>query len=153
MSRDAWILVHVVGVVLFLGNVVVTAVWKSVADRTRAPAVVAFAQRLVTITDVAFTAPGLVLILISGLVLADDLGGIGGPGWLTLGFALFVASGVIYLVALVPIQVAQARMARAFRDEEEVPAAYWRLANLWAVVGSIVAILPLVTLYLMTVKP
>ena len=106
-----------------------------------------------TVTDIAFTAPGMVLILVSGLVLADDLGGIGGPGWLTLGFALFVASAVIYLVALVPIQVAQSRMARTFRDEAEVPAAYWRLATLWAVVGSIAAILPLVTLYLMTLKP
>ncbi len=82
VNRDGWLLAHVLGVVLFLGNIVVTAVWKLLADRTREPAVVAFAQRLVTFTDVAFTATGAGLIAISGLVLAEDFGGIDGPGWL-----------------------------------------------------------------------
>ena len=58
MSRDGWLVVHLLGVVLFLGNILVTAMWKLLADRTRAPGVVAYAQRVVTITDFAFTAPG-----------------------------------------------------------------------------------------------
>jgi uncharacterized membrane protein len=29
---------HLLGVVLFLGNIVVTAVWKMLADRTQSPA-------------------------------------------------------------------------------------------------------------------
>jgi uncharacterized membrane protein len=153
MSRDGWVVVHVVGVVLFLGNIVVTAVWKMLADRTRAPAVVAYAQRLVTVTDIVFTAPGAALIAISGPILADDLGGIGGPGWLTLGFGLFIASGLIWAGALIPIQVAQARLARTFRNEEAVPPGYWRLATLWAVFGTIATLLPLANLYLMIVKP
>ena len=153
MSRDAWLVAHLVGVVLFLGNIVVTAVWKALADRTRSPAVVAYAQRLVTITDFAFTAPGAALIAISGPVLADDLGGVGGPGWLTVGFALFIASGVIWAGALIPIQVAQARMARRFRTEDVVPPGYWRLATLWAVFGTIATLLPFANLYLMIVKP
>lgn len=77
MSRDGWLLVHVVGVVLFIGNIVVTAVWKMLADRTRTPAVVAYAQRLVLVTDVAFTASGAALIAVSGPILAEDRGGIG----------------------------------------------------------------------------
>ena len=153
MSREGWLVVHVVGVVLFLGNIVVTAVWKMLADRTRAPAVVAYAQRLVTVTDLAFTAPGAVLIAVSGPILAEDLGGVGGPAWLTLGFGLFVASGVIWVAALIPIQVAQARMARRFRNEAVVPPGYWRLANLWAVFGTIATLLPLANLYLMVAKP
>ena len=153
MSRDAWLVVHVVGVVLFLGNIVVTAAWKLLADRTRSPAVVAYAQRLVTITDFAFTAPGAALIAISGPILAEDLGGVGGPGWLTLGFGLFIASGVIWAAGLIPIQIAQARMARRFRNEGAVPPGYWRLATLWAVFGAIATLLPLANLYLMIVKP
>ncbi|MBA3788041.1 MAG: DUF2269 domain-containing protein [Actinobacteria bacterium] len=153
MSRDAWILVHVVGVVLFIGNIVVTAVWKLLADRTRTPAVVAYAQRLVTVTDVAFTATGAALIAISGPILAEDLGGIGGPTWLTVGFALFLASGVIWAAVLIPVQIAQARLARQFRNEGSVPARYWRLAKLWAVFGTVATLLPLANLYLMVVKP
>jgi hypothetical protein len=58
MRHEAWLALHILGVVLFLGNIVVTAVWKVLADRTRNPAVVAYAQRLVTVTDIAFTATG-----------------------------------------------------------------------------------------------
>ncbi len=154
MGRDGWLVVHVLGVVLFLGNIVVTAVWKVLADRTREPRVVAYAQRLVTVTDVAFTATGAALIAVSGQVLADDLGGVsGGPSWLTWGWALFVASGVIWLVALIPIQVRQARLARRFRDASTVPDRYWHLSRLWAGFGALATVLPLANLYLMIVKP
>ncbi len=49
MSHDTWVALHVLGVVVFLGNLVVTAVWKTLADRTRDASVVAYAQRLVTV--------------------------------------------------------------------------------------------------------
>jgi uncharacterized membrane protein len=35
---------HVLGVVIFLGNIIVTAVWKAFADRTGSPAIVAYAS-------------------------------------------------------------------------------------------------------------
>ena len=56
--------VHLLGVVLFLGNIILTAVWKTLADQTREPRTIAYAQRLVTVTDWAFTLGGIVLILI-----------------------------------------------------------------------------------------
>lgn len=154
MSREAWLWLHLLGAILFLGNIVVTAVWKVKADRTKSPAVVAFAQQLVTTTDVAFTAPGIVLIVVAGQVLAEDLGGVfGGPAWLRIGWSLFVASGVVWLVALVPIQVAQHRLARRFATEALIPERYWRLSALWAVFGAVATVLPLVTLYFMVFKP
>jgi uncharacterized membrane protein len=154
MSHETWLALHILGVVLFLGNIVVTAVWKALADRTRDPPVVAYAQRLVTITDVAFTATGVVLILVSGQVMADDYGGVfSGPTWLTVGWSLFVASGVIWILALVPIQVLQARLAREFRNAAAIPERYWRLSTLWAIFGSIATILPIGNLYFMVFKP
>jgi uncharacterized membrane protein len=153
VSRNAWLMLHLLGVVIFLGNIVVTAVWKMLADRTRDPAVVAYAQRLVTVTDIAFTATGAALILVAGQVMAEDFGGIFGPLWLTVGWSLFVASGVIWLAILVPIQVMQSRLARTFRDGTEIPERYWRLSRLWAVVGTVATVLPLGNLYFMVFKP
>jgi len=66
VSHDGWVGLHVLGVVLFLGNLIVTAVWKVLADRTRQVDVIAYAQRLVAVTDIAFTAPGAILIAVSG---------------------------------------------------------------------------------------
>ena len=154
MSYNAWLSLHVLGVVLFLGNIVVTAVWKMLADRTKNPPVVAYAQRLVTITDVAFTATGAVLIIVSGQVMAREFGGVfSGPAWLLWGWSLFIASGVIWITLLVPIQVMQERLARRFRNAAAIPDRYWRLSRLWAVFGSVAVLLPLFNLYLMVFKP
>jgi uncharacterized membrane protein len=154
MSREAWLFLHILGVVLFLGNIIVTAVWKVLADRTQSPPVVAYAQRLVTITDVGFTATGVILIIVAGQVLADDYGGVfSGPAWLTWGWSLFVASGLIWIAVLIPIEVMQARLAKEFRDAPTIPDRYWRLSRLWAVFGAIATALPLVNLYLMIFKP
>jgi uncharacterized membrane protein len=35
---------HILGVVLFLGNIIITGWWKAMADRTRNPVVIAFAS-------------------------------------------------------------------------------------------------------------
>ena len=154
MSREAWLLLHILGVVLFLGNIIVTAVWKVLADRTQSPPVVAYAQRLVTITDIGFTATGVILIIVAGQVLADDYGGVfSGPAWLTWGWSLFVASGLIWIAVLIPLEVMQARLAQEFRDAPTIPDRYWRLSRLWAVFGAIATALPLVNLYLMIFKP
>jgi uncharacterized membrane protein len=154
MSREAWLLLHILGVVLFLGNIIVTAVWKVLADRTQSPPVVAYAQRLVTITDIGFTATGVILIIVAGQVLADDYGGVfSGPAWLTWGWSLFVASGLIWIAVLIPLEVMQARLAQEFRDAPTIPDRYWRLSRLWAIFGAIATALPLVNLYLMIFKP
>jgi hypothetical protein len=50
-------------VILFLGNIVVTGVWKVLVGATGEPRVIAYAQRLVTLTDWIFTAGGVALIL------------------------------------------------------------------------------------------
>ena len=58
---------HILGAVIFLGNIIVTGWWKVMADRTRNPVIIAFAQRQVTLTDYIFTGGGVVLILATGL--------------------------------------------------------------------------------------
>jgi uncharacterized membrane protein len=154
MSHNAWLSLHLLGVVLFLGNIIVTAVWKLLADRTKNPPVVAYGQRMVTITDIGFTATGVLLIIVPGQVMAQDYGGVfGGPLWLTLGWSLFIASGVIWLAILIPIEVMQERLAKTFRDGGTIPDRYWRLSRRWAVFGAVATILPLVNLYLMVFKP
>ena len=67
-------LLHVLGAILFVGNMVVTALWKTMADRTRRPEIVAFAQRLVTTTDFVFTGFGAGLVLATGLMMARVFG-------------------------------------------------------------------------------
>jgi len=82
----AFKVIHLLGVVMFLGNIIVTALWKTLADRTREPRVIAYAQHLVTVTDWVFTAGGVLLLVIGayGMVATGGLDPFGTP-WLLLG--------------------------------------------------------------------
>ena len=103
MSYTLFKIIHVFGVVLFLGNIIVTGVWKVLADRQGDPKTVAFSQRLVTLTDWFFTFPGVLLILLTGLHMAMTWGGIFSQFWIITGLSLFTASGIIWVLILIPI--------------------------------------------------
>ena len=145
---------HIVGAVLFLGNIIVTGWWKVMADRTRDPVIVAFAQRQVTLTDFVFTAGGAALLLGAGIANAT-LHGMDylGIRWLAWGFWLFVVSGVLWVAVLIPIQVKQAKLAKQFAHGGIIPHEYWELGRLWLVIGLIATLLPLVSVYWMVFKP
>jgi uncharacterized membrane protein len=145
---------HVIGVVILVGNVTITAYWKVLADMSRDPKIVAYAQRGVTLADFIFTLLGIVLIMIGGYGAAYVRGmSLLEPAWIVLGQILFGISGVIWLAVLVPLQIRQARAARKFADGGEMPASYLRDARLWLIWG-IIATVPLVAaIYVMVVKP
>lgn len=145
---------HILGAVIFLGNIIVTGWWKVMADRTGDPAIIAFAQRQVTLTDFVFTAGGAALLFASGLANAilhgmDYLQ----IKWLAWGYWLFIASGLIWAVILIPVQIKQAKLARQFADGAVVPVQYWRLGRIWIVFGLLATVLPLLNLYWMVFKP
>jgi len=145
--------IHLLGVSIFLGNIIVTAAWKVLADQTKSPAIVAYAQRLVTITDFIFTGVGAALIVISGRMMSTKFGEIGDVLWLSWGWQLFIASGLIWLLILIPIQTKQVKLAKVFSTQETIPENYWVLSKYWAVFGIIATILPFANLYFMVFKP
>ena len=146
-------LIHIFGVVVFLGNIIVTGVWKGMADRTRRVEVVAFGQRLVTLTDFVFTGLGAAIVLLTGLMMTQTLGwGIWRTLWLQWGVGLFLASGLIWVGVLIPIQIKQARLARHF-GHDPIDPEYWRLGRIWMFAGVVAILLPVGTLCLMVFKP
>jgi uncharacterized membrane protein len=154
MLYDVLKMLHLLGVVVLIGNVTVTSFWKVFADRSGDPRIIAHAQYLVTVTDWFFTLSGIVLIVGGGFGAAYVAGM---PpfavGWLADSEALFLVSGMIWLFMLVPIQIRQARQTRAFAEGGPIPDAYWRNSRRWLIWG-IVATVPLISaLYLMVAKP
>ncbi len=57
---------HLFGVVLFVGNIITAALWKTRADRSGDLATIAYAQRTVALADWVFTLPGILLVVIGG---------------------------------------------------------------------------------------
>jgi len=144
---------HILGVVLFIGNIVVTAWWKTMADLTRDPKIIAFAQRQVTLTDWVFTFGGVLLVAIGGYGNAGLHRMSLTIGWLAWGNALFVLSGVIWIAILIPVQTKLARLAQTFADGGTIPEGYWKLEKLWGVFGAIATILPIANIAIMVFKP
>ncbi len=150
-------IMHLLGVILFMGNIIVTGWWKTLADRTGDPRIIAFAQRQVTLTDWLFTFGGVLILLIAAFGMVyhmnnDLMAEIYQTRWLWWGYHLFIVSGIIWAVVLVPMQIIQARMARQFADGSEIPPRYWLYGRIWLWFGILATIVPLANLYWMVVK-
>ena len=149
---------HILGAVVFVGNIMVSAMWMVLARRTAQASVVAFASRAVSAADWLFTAPGVMLVLLNGLALANKL--YGGwdkfyeTSWITIALALFALSGVVWAGFLLRYQAAMVRLSvPAAESGSGLPTEYFSVFNRWAVWGTIATVLPLISLYLMVAKP
>ena len=145
-----WIkVIHILGAVLFLGNIIVTGWWKVMADRTKNPQIIAFAQRQVTVTDWVFTTGAVLLLSLTGTlnVLSNWSYSM---KWVHMGLGFF--SGIIWVAVLIPTQIKQAKMAAIFAKTGEITEEYWKLCRRWNIWGAIAILTPLITIYFMTFK-
>lgn len=152
MLYDIAKFLHVTGVAMLMGNITVTAIWKFFADGDGRPEVLGFAQKLVTYTDWSMTVWGVVLIMSSGYFMAVSAGYNLLEGWLLWSQVLFVTSGMMWLLAIVPIQIRQARLAKTF-PERGVQDDYRALSRRWLVWGLISTVPLVAATWLMVVKP
>jgi len=144
---------HILGVVLFLGNIIISAVWRLLAQRANDKAIHKFSIKLIQSTDYLFTVPGVVLIAVTGHMLASGLGGIGAHGWIYHSYALLSVSALIWVAGLFPIQRKQMRLIDESHSLKEAGIRYKTLNKWWSVLGIIATVLPLIALYLMVVRP
>ena len=88
-------LIHLVCACLFLGNVIVSGVWALLAERTRNHAIIQFSNRMVLITDLAFTLLGSLGVVWTGHGMAENFSGGQGHPWIQWSYALLGFSGLI----------------------------------------------------------
>jgi uncharacterized membrane protein len=148
-------LVHILAVVMFVGNIVTGVFWHKHAQRTRDARLLAHAMAGVIQSDRLFTMPGVLLIIASG-VLAAIQGGLPilGTGWILWTLVLFGVAGLIFMVRLGPLQ----RRMHAFAEAGAAGgsfdyAAYHRLSRQWDFWGAVATLTPLAGLALMVLKP
>jgi len=144
---------HVFGAILFMGNIVVSAMWMGQAKRNHNPHVLHFAAKSVMRADKMFTIPGLLLVLITGLLTVGPWGGFGKVPWAELALTLFIISGVIWGVVLLRLQKRMILLATAAVDSGEVGTDFHQALKKWNMWGGIATMLPFVALILMVSKP
>ncbi len=151
---DIFKIIHILGLILMVGNVTVTALWKVFADRTGKTQIISFAQWLVTVTDFSFTLLGGFLMVVGGYGAAfvGRFPLLSTP-WLALGQAMLAVSGAIWLGILVPIQIRQAGAAQDFAIVGDVPDSYKKDSRTWLIWGLISTVPLTAALYFMVAKP
>ncbi len=150
-----WLLfLHVLGAILFFGNILVTAFWKVVADASRNLEMIHIGARKVLAADYIFTIPGLLLLISTGNAMAHRYGyPMNEINWVSVSNGLFAITGVIWLAILIPLQVKMIRTSKQSLEQGAVTEAYRAASKLWMIFGSLATLIPLYILYLMTVKP
>ena len=144
---------HVFGAILFMGNIVVSAMWMGQAKRSHNPHVLHFAAKSVMRADKMFTIPGLFLILTTGLLTVGPWGGFGKAAWAELALAFFILSGVIWSVILLRLQKRMILLAAAAVDSGEAGTDFHQALKKWNMWGGIATLLPFASLILMISKP
>jgi uncharacterized membrane protein len=144
---------HIFGIILFLGNIIITAFWKAFADFSKDWKIILFSQRLVTYTDLFFTVLGVSIIAITGIMMAQSFGDYWNVRWIRWGLGLFIASGIIWITILIPTQIVLHRLTNHFKNNKFIPKEYWMYEKIWMVFGIVATVLPLMNLYWMVFKP
>lgn len=149
-----FLFLHVLGAVLFLGNIVTTAFWKIRQDRSSAPEPLHHMAQSIMRADYIFTIPGIVLLVLFGILTALAYGySLAELNWLTLSILLFALSGVLWSAVLLPCQLHMIRLSKQGIQTGVLPEAYYRYSRRWNVWGTVNTLIPVIVLYLMVVKP
>jgi uncharacterized membrane protein len=145
---------HIVSVVLFLGNIITGVFWKIHADRTGDLRARAQALDGIIQSDRIFTVPGVILIIVTGVMLAMTMHlPILGTKWILWALILFGISGVAFSMFVAPLQKKLLVNARAGLTGTWNEAEYHTLSKAWAIWGIIATAAPLGALFLMVLKP
>lgn len=150
MALDALLkTAHVIGAILFVGNVIVTGIWSAIFWRARHTHDFQRAARAIVITDWWFTVGGGALLTSSGIALALLRGlPLWNTPWIRQALVALSVSTLLWLVVLVPAQRIMVRHTGS-ADDDALVRAYGRW-NVWGWTAT----MPLVyAVWCMVAKP
>lgn len=153
MSYLIWKLLHISSVIIFLGNIATGLFWAAHAHRTRDFRLIISTFQGIIRSDRWFTIPGVMGIIVSGVVLATKLKApILGTGWILWPIGLFATSGIVFGVFVAPLQH---RIADLTRSEftEGTWSAYAIIYKKWELWGLIALLTPVAGFAMMVLKP
>ena len=145
---------HILSVVLFLGNIITGVFWKVHADQTCDLRARAQALDGIIKADRWFTVPGVLLIVATGVSMAllahlPMLSTL----WIGASLALFGVSGLVFGMAVGPLQKKLLANARAGLAGHWDETQYNVLSRSWMLWGIVATAAPVVALFLMVMKP
>lgn len=145
---------HVLSVTLVFANAVIGTLWETRGLLSRRAEVIRYTYQTVTWMDSVFTAPLILIAVTSGILMATNLGGVWGIGWLSCAFVVFLFSGILWVCLDIPTQYRVNKLFSALKEgSENLPNQITKL--LWFRLGlNVLSLVPLILIFfLMIFKP
>ena len=145
---------HILAAVVFVGNIITSAFWKTRADKSGNLETIAITSRSLLQADYIFTAPGIAVLLVTGIWMVglSDWARFQEP-WLGISFVLLIITGIIWLAVLLPQQRRMVRLAQEGAAAGALSPDYRKAGRIWAMFGGVATLLPVLILFLMVFKP
>lgn len=148
------LVVHIGSAMLLAGNLITAAFWKIRADRSGNLQSIAMTSRAVLLADYAFTLPGLVALLASGIIMVGITSWARFQEvWLGVSLVLLLVTALIWLVRLLPLQLRMRRLSQEAVETGTLDPAYTRASKQWAIMGGIATTIVIFILFLMVIRP
>ncbi len=154
MSYPFWKLLHIASVVIFLGNILTGLFWAAQAKRSRNFSLIASTFDAIIRSDRLFTMPGVIGILVAGVVAAIHAKlPLLGTGWIFWSIVMFTISGVVFGLQIAPLQRRLAAHAHASKDTEQSWSEFDKLYKKWEIWGLVALATPVIAFVIMVLKP
>lgn len=145
---------HILAVVVFLGNIITAMFWMHFAAKSRDLAVIRHTIRGVIKADRYFTIPGVSVLFIMGLGAAmHGKVPIFETGWILWSLILLLVSGFAFSAVLAPLQ---RKMLRFVEEGEKTASFNWaefgKLLSRWDLWGLIATLTPLAAFVMMVFR-
>ena len=151
-----WKTIHIVSAAIVFGTGIGIAFFCWFGSRyalaRRDMGVLRMVLRFTVIADMVFTAPAVLVQLLSGAMLLGLLGWSWGSPWTVAALVLIALVGACWL-PVVWIQVCLSRIAAAAVGIEQLPARFFILFRIWFGLGVVAFAAMLGIFYLMVAKP
>ena len=141
-------ILHLSGLVLFFGNMIAGPVWLMVAWYSGDMRLIRYSFRLLKLTDMWLTIPGVDLMVLSGLSLASLFGGEQTP-WI---YNSMLAMLALWVLAL-PVVYYQEKIYRQLENPEIQTVMLEKNVNWWGIWGTLVLLPVILVFYFMVFKP
>jgi uncharacterized membrane protein len=147
-------LIHVLAVIMFLGNIVTGLFWKSHGDRTRNLQIMSHTLAGIIRSDRWFTIPGVIVIILAGIAGAiEGRVPMFGTGWVLWSLVAFSLSGIAFAWRVAPLQKQLVAMTQNANDSTFDWQLYRSKSLQWELWGLFATVTPLIAVALMVMKP
>lgn len=154
MDYSYFKLLHIIAVIVFLGNIFTGLFWMKWAVRSKDLKIINHTINGIIRSDKFFTIPGVLIITLFGIMAAiyGHFPVLGTP-WILWSIVSFSLSGLAFTFKVAPLQKKLAKMTSIESAESEFNWSKFQLTYLaWDVWGLIALILPFAALVMMVLK-